>query len=85
MKGAIGVGDVSLFGEMLGEWNDPFGIQGFDLSNVVGSIKFGATGLSEFGIGFTTKIGHTEVEFAGGVAAPDFADTFLVSVNSVDV
>jgi len=62
---------------------DPFGIKGFDLSNVI--VQFGFNPelcildgcISDFGLGSEMTIGDKIISFDGNVAAPDFWDVFL--------
>jgi hypothetical protein len=76
-------GSVLLLGAMEGTWVNPFGIKGFDLSNVI--IQFGFNPelcaldgcISDFGLGSDMTIGNKVIKFDGNVAAPDFWDIFL--------
>jgi len=78
VKGVVtDTGSITLTGFETGVWNDIFGIQGFDLSNVDCEIQFGPTGLSDLGVGFTTVTGTKTITFAGNLAAPDFFDCFI--------
>jgi len=70
-------------GAMEGTWVDPFGIKGFDLSNVI--IQFGFNPelcfldgcISDYGLGAELAFNDKVVQFDGNVAAPDFWDIFL--------
>ena len=78
VKGVISeTGTITLTGFEVGTWNNIFGINGFDLTNVDGELAFGPTGLNDFGVGFTTVVGDKTITFAGNVAQPDFFQCFI--------
>jgi len=74
---------VLLWGAMEGTWVSPFGIKGFDLSDVI--VEFGFNPMlcaldgcvSDFGLGMQMIIGDKVIKFDGNVAAPDFMDVYL--------
>lgn len=74
---------VVIDGGMIGTWDNAFGLQGFDLSNVLGEIGFNPTMcaatacISDVGFNLDMEFGSETVAFAGRAAAPDFLDIFL--------
>jgi len=74
---------VTMTGAMEGIWDNPFGIKGFDLGNVI--VQFGFNPelcfldgcISDFGLGAELIFTDKTITFDGNVAAPDFADIFL--------
>jgi len=76
-------GGVLMWGAMEGTWDNPFGIKGWSLSNVI--IEFGFNPsmcavdacISDIGLGLEMPIGSKIIKFDGNVAAPDFLDIFL--------
>jgi len=76
-------GAVTLQGTETGQWNDIFGIKGFNLDNGACELGFSPvactiTGcVSDLGVGFTTVIGTKTITFAGNAASPNFLDTFI--------
>jgi len=77
-------GSVLLSGEMIGTWDDVFGIKGFDLSNVI--VELGVNPamcgvdfcISDLGLGFIMQMGTRTIQFDGNAAAPDYEDMFLM-------
>lgn len=68
---------VSLMGEMLGTWEDPFGIKNFDVSNVIAEFGLNPTTIiADVGIGFILDIGDTEIQFDANLAAPEWENIF---------
>jgi len=74
---------VLLWGAMEGTWVEPFGIKGFDLSDVIVELGFNPmlcsidACVSDFGLGMQLNIGDKIIKFDGNVAAPDFWNVFL--------
>jgi len=74
---------IIMTGAMEGTWVNPFGIKGFDLSNVI--IQFGFNPelcfldgcISDFGLGSDLSFNNKIIKFDGNVDAPDFWDIFL--------
>jgi hypothetical protein len=74
---------IIMTGSMEGTWVNPFGIKGFDLSNVI--IQFGFNPelcfldgcISDFGLGSELSFNNKIIKFDGNVDAPDFLDIFL--------
>jgi len=74
---------VVLWGAMEGTWVNPFGIKGFDLSDVI--VEFGFDPMlceidgciSDFGFGLQMNLANRVIKFDGNVAAPDFWNVFL--------
>jgi len=73
---------VTLTGEMIGTWVNPFGIKGFNVSDVIGEIGFNPAMceidacLADIGVGFKVSLGTITVEFDGRAAIPDWEKIF---------
>lgn len=71
------------WGAMEGVWRDPFGIKGFNLSNVILEIGFNPSDcatsacISDLGFGAEMFFIHDTIQFDGNAAFPDFWDVFL--------
>jgi len=84
VKGTLNTdGSVLLAGDMLGSWENMFGIKGFDISNVDIEVGFNPSMcgvdlcLSDVGLGFNLSIGSSSIGFYGNVAVPDIEDIFI--------
>eukprot|EP01114_Cavostelium_apophysatum_P019679 TRINITY_DN640_c0_g1_i1.p1 TRINITY_DN640_c0_g1~~TRINITY_DN640_c0_g1_i1.p1 ORF type:complete len:1677 (-),score=500.21 TRINITY_DN640_c0_g1_i1:75-5105(-) len=76
-------GTIQIAGQMIGTWDNMFGLTGFDLSNVEVAIGFNPTlcattaCVDAFGIGYTLGIGSENISFEGYAQVPKFWDVFL--------
>jgi len=76
-------GTLSIYGDMLGTWDNMFGIKGVDISNVVIGIGFNPAlcttlaCLQSFGLGYNLTIGYEVIAFYGSVNIPNIWDIFL--------
>ena len=92
----VTVGSVILSGSMLGTWYNPFGLRGFQISNLVVSIGLNPSlchigCISEVGMGgtfgFPLQSRNSTILFAlyGKISLPDFTDFYLQSgIMAVD-
>ena len=71
-------GTIVLAGEMIGMWENAFGISGFNIGNAAISVGFSPTFVS-IGIGCQLDIGSKTIVFHGRVAFPDLTNVFLLA------
>jgi len=79
---------VTLQGAMDGTWENAFGYQGFNLSDVVFEIGISPASaatafISDLGAGATWEFGGTTVALVANFAEPDFADIYMM--GQVDI
>jgi len=76
-------GAVTLGGDMLGTWDNMFGIKGFDVSHVEIAISFDPSMcdvdacLSGLGLGYTITIDEDTYKLYGYASIPDLANIFI--------
>jgi hypothetical protein len=79
-------GSVEVTGDMLGTWENMFGIKGLDISNVVLAMAFNPNMcevdficLSGIGLGYNLTVGSEDIAMYGYVELPDFEKLFISS------
>jgi len=76
-------GSMIMWGAMEGTWENPFGIKGFSLSNVILELGFNPAScaytacISDLGFGVDMDFATAVIKYDGNAAIPDFWDIYL--------